>query len=138
MDVNRFEDGVALRYRFGVENDINGAIIAEYLDTRPCSIFEMMCALAMRCEEQFMSDPDQGDITPKWFWGMIISLGLEDMNNNQIDFTYIHSVINRFLECKYSRNGRGGLFAIRGTKYDMRTMEIWDQLMLYLNYIEPQ
>lgn len=136
MDANRYEDGIALRYRFGVENDIHPAIISQYLDTTPCSILEMMCALAIRCEEQFMSDPDLGNRTAEWFWCMILSLGLKDMDNDKINNSHVHLAIDKFLNHKYSRNGRGGLFTIRGTEYDMRTIEIWDQLMLYLNYID--
>ena len=60
MDGNRAEDGIDLRYRFGREHSYPDAVIASYLDDRPCSILEMMTALAIRCEEHIMDDPDNG------------------------------------------------------------------------------
>ncbi len=60
MDGNRAEDGIDLRYRFGREQGYRDAVIANCLDIRPCSILEMMIALAIRCEEHIMEDPDIG------------------------------------------------------------------------------
>ena len=54
MDGNRYEDGINLRYRFGDENYIEGPVIASCLDDKPCSILEMMVALADRCETHIM------------------------------------------------------------------------------------
>lgn len=82
-----------------------------------------------------MCDPEKGDRTGEWFWRMILSLGLEDMKNAEFSIHYIHSRIDVFLNRTYMRNGKGGLFTVPRCKYDMRTVEIWDQLMLYLNYI---
>ena len=61
MDGNRVEDGIDLRYRFGRENGYRDAMIAAYLDDSPCSVLEMMTALAVRCEEHIMTDPDVGN-----------------------------------------------------------------------------
>ena len=52
MDSNRYEDGIELRYRFGRENSYHEAIIASCLDTRPCSVLEMLIALSIRCEDR--------------------------------------------------------------------------------------
>ena len=49
MDENRAEDGIDLRYRFGYEKEYEGSMIACYLDNRPCSVLEMLIALAFRC-----------------------------------------------------------------------------------------
>lgn len=51
-------------------------MIASYLDNRPCSVLEMIIALAIRLEEHIMDDPDIGNRTGQWFWDMIVSLGL--------------------------------------------------------------
>ena len=48
MDGNRAEDGIDLRYRFGREQLYSDAMVASCLDDRPCSILEMMIALAIR------------------------------------------------------------------------------------------
>ena len=48
MDANREADGLDLRYRFGNEKHIRNYVINRYLDDRPCSVLEMMVALANR------------------------------------------------------------------------------------------
>ena len=53
-DVNRAMDGVNLRYRFGTV--INDDKAFDILD-EPCSVLEMILALAIRMEEQIMDDP---------------------------------------------------------------------------------
>ncbi len=60
MDANRAEDGMDLRYRFGYEFGYERSKITESLDKRPCTVLEMLIALAMRCEEHIMDDPEVG------------------------------------------------------------------------------
>jgi len=50
MDGNRAEDGIDLRYRFGYEKEYEGSTIASYLDNSPCSVLEMLIALAFRAK----------------------------------------------------------------------------------------
>lgn len=134
MDGNRAEDGIELRYRFGAENDIRDPIVAALLDDRPCSVLEMIVALSIRCEEHIMDDPDIGNRTGQWFWGMIDNLGLSGMTDDRFDKAYTDEVIHRFLTRRYERNGEGGLFTVHG-KGDLRSVEIWYQAMWYLNDI---
>ena len=132
MDGNRAEDGIDLRYRFGREEDFDDRMIASFLDDRPCSILEMMTALAIRCEEHLMDDPDIGNRTGQWFWGMLESLGLDDMDDLRFDIYYVDQVLERFLERGYERNGEGGLFTVNNGR-DMRTTEIWYQMNYHLS-----
>ena len=132
-DGNRYEDGISLRYRFGYEEDIPGAVISKTLDTRPCSVLEMMVALALRCEESIMDDALEGDRTSKWFWKMVENLGLIDMTDDNFWQSKAEEFITRFLDRKYKRNGRGGLFTVTQTDIDMRDEEIWYQAMWFLN-----
>lgn len=135
MDGNRAEDGVNLRYRFGREHGYDDALVATYLDDRSCTVLEMMVALAIRCEDHIMSNPDMGNQTARWFWAMIDSLGLTDMTNDRYDEQYIESVIDTFLNREYKRNGKGGLFTVRGCRRDLRSIEIWYQMCYYLDDI---
>lgn len=135
MDGNRAEDGISLRYRFGRECGYADAMIASYLDDRPCSVFEMMVALALRCEEHIMGDPDLGDRTHHWFWTMIESLGLSNMTGGRYNKRYVDATIDIFLNREYKRNGEGGLFTVNNCRDDMRSIEIWYQLCNYLNDI---
>ena len=135
MDSNREEDGIDLRYRFAYENSYNGSIISTYLDDHPCSVLEMLIALATRCEECIMDDPDIGNRTGKWFWGMIKNLGLGSMSDERFDECYIDKVVERFLKREYNRNGNGGLFTVKHCERDLRSVEIWYQMCWYLDEI---
>lgn len=135
MDGNRADDGIDLRYRFGYECNHSDAMIASYLDDMPCSVLEMMIALAIRCEDHIMCDPDIGDRTGKWFWDMIDSLGLLDMHDGKFNACIVYEIIDIFLNREYERNGKGGLFTVKHCTKDMRSIEIWYQLHRYLDDI---
>lgn len=130
-DINRAEDGKDLRNRFAIEygyKDLSDSFFEE-----PCSVLEMIIALALRCEEDIMSDPDEGDRTGLWFWTMIVSLGLDDMTDDNYEYFEVRDHIDIFLKRKYAPNGSGGLFTINDPDIDMRTVEIWYQMHYYLN-----
>lgn len=128
-DENRAEDGISMRYHYCVSHECED--LEWYLDG-PCSILEMMIALAIR-EEHIMSDPDKGDRTAQWFWSMISSLGLSGMTDYNFDEEFVNDSVAKFLNREYSPDGKGGLFTIRKWKRDARTAEIWHQLLAYLN-----
>ena len=134
-DQNRAEDGMSLRHRFALfhDEDLYDHIMDE-LDG-PCCVLEMMIALAIRCEENIMDDPLVGNRTGQWFWGMVHNLGLTDMVDSRFDIEYVDETIAIFLERKYRRDGRGGLFVIRDCDYDLRAVEIWYQMCWYLDTI---
>lgn len=133
MDSNRAEDGINLRYRFGREFGYRDPEIAACLDNRSCSVLEMMVALAIRCEEHILGDADIGDRTGEWFWIMIDSLGLRDMNDGRFDGRYVDETIDIFLNREYGRDGEGGLFFIKDCPRDLRHMEIYYQMCWYIN-----
>lgn len=131
-DENRASDGIDLRYHYSLYQDCRD--LDDYLDG-PCSVLEMMIALAIRCETHIMDDPSKGDRTGQWFWGMIANLGLNGMYDSNFDKTYVKEVIFRFLNREYEPNGRGGLFTVRDRDCDLRNVEIWYQLCWYLDSI---
>lgn len=135
MDGNRAEDGINLRYRFGREWDYDDRLIAAYLDTRGCSVLEMMVALAVRCEEHIMDNPDIGNRTSEWFWCMIENMGLERMGDGYFFEERAERTINRLIDRDYGINGEGGLFTIMNTGRDIRTIDIWYQMCWYLREI---
>ncbi len=135
MDSNRFEDGVSLRYRYGYECDLPNYRIASELDHRPCSVFEMMVALALRMEEDIMGKNDSNR-TSEWFNDMLESLGLSDMTDDRFDEDEAEHIIEVFLEREYDRNGKGGLFTIDNAPApNLQNVEIWYQAMWFLNNI---
>lgn len=133
MDENRAADGIDLRDKFGYERYYSREVIHEYLGDGPCSVLEMMAALALACEEHIMSDPDIGDRTGLWFWGMIDNLGLSDMHDYNFDQDYTDEVIGRLLNREYEPDGTGGLFTVRQRRRDLRIVDIWYQMMWFLN-----
>lgn len=133
MDDNRAADGIDFRYQFGYEKGYPDNVIKRYLDNQPCSVLEMMVALAFKLEEHIMDDAAFGNRTGQWFWNMIVSLGLGNMCDSRFDKNYAEEVVARFLNREYERNGKGGLFTIHDIRRDMRTAEIWYQAMWYLN-----
>ena len=134
-DTNRAGDGIYLRYRFAVDKGYDEKLNIHKYITGPCSVLKMMVALAQRCEESIMTDPAIGDRTGQWFWGMVVSLGLGSMENRFFDKKYVEGVIVRFLNRDYEPNGRGGLFTIKNTDRDLRSVEIWCQMCEYLDTI---
>lgn len=132
-DENRAQDGIDLRYRYCVLHKCED--LERYLGG-PCSVLEMMVALAIRCEERIMCDPEKGDRTAQWFWSMMTSLGLSSMNDTNYNEWLVNDVITRFLNREYDPDGKGSLFTIKRWNRDARTVEIWHQLMAYLNILK--
>lgn len=140
LDKNRLEDGEALRFRFGMDThpgDFYAADrISEQLTDHPgCSVLEMMIALALRCEENIMDNALVGNRTPYWFWMMISNLQLNGMTDERFDRDYAAECIERFLNREYEADGKGGLIYIPGIRKDLRNVEIWTQLLWFLDTI---
>lgn len=135
MDDNRAADGVDFRYRFAYENRYHPAIIAEYIDNRPCSVLEMMVALIHRFEEQIMDNQEFGNQSQRWFMEMITSLGLKRMTDTMYDEMFVDRAIMRFHNRDYKPNGEGGLFTVQRYRRDMRLVDIWYQMCWYLDEV---
>lgn len=127
LDFNRVEDGLSLRWRFSNEFRIN------YNPEDSCSVLEMMIALALRCEEQIMDDPDIGNRTSHWFWLMVRNMGLFEFNDNNFNSDDVKNIIDRFINREYDEDGHGGLFTIPDCREDLTKVEIWYQMCWYLD-----
>lgn len=133
-DENRAEDGKKLRWRYAhnVGENKDRDNIHECL-AGPCSILEMMVALAIRIEETIMDDPRYGNRTGQWFWTMIANMGLGGMYNEVYDHRYVNKIITDFLNREYDADGTGGLFRIGFGYGDARKKDIWNQMCIYLD-----
>lgn len=131
LDENRAKDGISLRRTFALCQDQRD--LSLYLEG-PCSVLEMMLALSIRMES-IASDPDIGDRTGQWFWGMIVNLGLGSMTDGRYDKQLVENELEAFLNRDYLPNGKGGLFTVRNTNADLRDLEIWTQMNWYLDDI---
>ena len=132
-DANRASNGENLRWIFSLAAGYDFDEIEPYLEG-PCTVLEMMVALARSCED-IMDDPQFGDRTGQWFWSMIVNLGLGSMTDSRFDEKYVSEVVRRFLNRQYDPDGTGGLFYIKNCDVDLRTVEIWYQLCWYLDSI---
>lgn len=130
-DSNRSEDGKYLRYRF-VNSTYGYNRIPISIDG-PCSVLEMLIALAIKCEETIMCDAEKGDRTAKWFWMMLDNLALLSQSDNQFNEMYVSERIDKFLFREYAPNGDGGLFPLANCSYDLRSVSVWYQLLWYIN-----
>lgn len=135
IDDNRTYDGINLRYIFGEAMDISRNDAHDENDPYVCSVLEMMIGLSSRIEDTYMEDHDFGDRTAMWFWTMVKSLGLYEMTDSKFDIHYTLGVMSRFIHRDYEPNGAGSLFTIDDNTKDMRNIEIWYQMGLFINSI---
>lgn len=127
FDSNRAAYGLELRNIFIVENDY-GDRMKKYMPDGPCSVLEMMIGLALSAEKVV------GD-HKAWFWFMIKNLGLKDCRDDVYSQTAVKRKIDIFLNRTFRPDGKGGLFYIKNSENDLREIEIWYQLMFYINSI---
>jgi hypothetical protein len=137
-DDNRAEDGKKLREHYSdAFLDSNDCVCLD----GPCTVFEMLVALAKRIEYQ-VAKPQYEDRTSLWFWGMVNNLDLqpflegEPRAERKIERN--NMLVDQLLNRTYSRLGKGGLFPLRRSAQDQRKIEIWYQMMAYLeeNYVD--
>lgn len=136
LDANRASDGVDLRRRFVLTLNDHRRYYDDYmyeLDNGPCSILEMITALALRMEEDTMDDPELGNRASYWFWVMLQNLGISTMTDSRYDKNIIADALDIFLDRKYDANGRGGLFVLRHHTCDLRKFDIWVQAGWYMD-----
>ena len=131
-DDNRAADGVCLRGQYAYIFEIPN--IYESIPG-PSSVLEMILALAIRMENSIMEDTRYGDRTGQWFWYMINNLGLGSMYDRNYSEEYVDEVVNKFMNHDYAYNGNGGLFTVTNPESDMREVEIWVQMLRYINTI---
>lgn len=132
-DTNRIDDGKDLRLQFTEESSVyNYRDAYKYLYNYPCSVLEMMVALAYRCES-IIGDYERGDRTAIWFNQMLRSLHIDIMDDSNFDESYVDRVIDTLINHKYRRNGDGGLFTLKNPPKNMQKTEIWYQMCWYLD-----
>lgn len=124
-DENRAMDGIRLRYLF----DKNYASSHK----SEANILEVLIALAKRCEEDIMQDPDKGDRSSLWFWTMFINLGLDEYPDHKFEITAVMNILERFLNREYTREGYGSIFYTTREDRDFRDADLWYQMAWYLD-----
>ena len=123
-DKNRAIDGLVLRDEYFMGEDVL---------QRPCSVLEMLIAMARACEFDIMHEGGMGDRTGKWFYIMLDNAGLLAFDNDNFDVDAVASIIFRCMDRTYAPDGEGGFFPLRRPIEDMRGVELWSQLNRYLD-----
>lgn len=133
-DDNRCMDGKDLRDRF-----VDFLEVPEHywedLDG-PCTFLEMLIALAIRWEDT-LYEVGQPNRTSVWFYEMLENCGLIKFT----DALYfelrgpeeVRYIIDLIMDRRYDKDGKGGLFPLENPKEDQRKVEIWYQMMAYLD-----
>ena len=136
-------------FRWSVDNDENRAVDGEclredfasqspYLDYSsiggPCSVLEMLIALAFRINEEIMWRPGE-DRTVVWFWEMVGNLALDAYDDDHWEEPRSRSavdlIVDVWLDRRYDPDGTGGIFPNPETEVDQRDVEIWYQMNEY-------
>lgn len=141
-DDNRATDGVRLRevWLSTLKNEAEdlgvGFDVPPDSLNGPCSMFEMMVALASRIESDIMQSDELGNRTHIWFWYMIHNLlsdadlmnchwwidSTNDSSIQPLERDTIKEMVRHCLDRDYELDGRGGcLFPI--TRYETRVNE---------------
>lgn len=127
LDKNRVDDALELRYEF--ERMIDERVRFD----SPVSVLEVLVALAKRCEDSIMHDPDYGDRTHDWFWEMVSNLGLNGMSNRNFDENYTINKLDIFLDRRYTKTGKGSIFCVKKPIQDLTQIDIFMQMRWWIN-----
>lgn len=131
-DANRAADGIDLRSEFADFEGINYLEIRDIL-CGPCTVLEMLVALSKRCEDSIMGDSRYGDRTGKWFWEMIGNLGIDAYDDGRFERGECRKIVQNWLNRQYSETGKGGIFIVENPRENLQKVEIWYQLLWYLD-----
>ena len=143
-DYNRVQDGIEMRFRF-IEVCESGFSPLKYTYhdvykhlTHDCNMLEMMAALAQKCEDHIMGDPEIGDRSGEWFCGMLKNTHLDRYSDEYFDDYMVDRIVTNVIDHNYCRNGDGGLFSVKNPAIDMRNAELWYQMNWYLGELYDQ
>lgn len=125
-DDNRVEDGKELRLKWSTHKHIS--VDRDWMEL-PCSMFEMMIALAGRASFE------SGETPAEWMWTLMCNIKLEgftDQYYNSASMVEVADILERVIYRTYREDGWGGLFPLRHAERDQRKVELWYQLSAYL------
>lgn len=141
-DDNRIEDGVALREGFCFENDISIDVTEFYQEESPCTVFEMLVALAERMAYIADGSTSKKSVA-KYVNRFLTNLDLRHYTDEYIlddiegRLEEIDAIIKRLVYREYDYDGSGGLFPLRQPFEDQRDVELWYQMAKYIDETSP-
>lgn len=128
-DKNRAIDGLFLRRKFYQQVAGMPEPKMKNGEEYPCSVLEMMIALARQAEDNLTYDPDSGDSTGPWFWVILRNLELNDFDDCSYNEARVDRILTNFMHHNYAPDGtNGSAFPCPGIDRDMRKTDLWWQL----------
>lgn len=142
-DDNRAADGRNLRDVFIDEMSLDeSSLEVTYFLKGEATVFEVMVALSLRMNDLMYELNDRENHAGKWFGELLLNLRLTEHTDNsepgrrldEMTEQKIWKVCEILMDRTYEYDGSGSLFPMkRRPPKDMRKVEIWYQLMLWLN-----
>lgn len=143
-DDNRCEDGLRLRDEFIEAKRLDEKHLeVKYFLRSPCTVLEVLVALSNRISYEMFDLKDQKNHNARWFLEMVTNLGLDVYTDSttkgdildEMDAVAVDDRLETLMDRTYAYDGsRGGLFPLKKRPpSDQRNVEIWYQLMLYLD-----
>lgn len=127
LDENRAAGGINLRRKFAFENGIE----LQDIGLGPCSILEMLIALADRMTEILTMD------IWDWFWDLINNLGLSRFDDTHFDEAGVSYILSVWLDRGYDSSGVGSLFPLNEYEGDCRNLDVWSQMNIWISENYP-
>lgn len=129
-DEDRGADGIVLRRTWADEFGYGGS-----LDFGPPRVLETIIGISLRIEDQIFGGPwaDEWDYK-RVFWDLINNLNLMDFDGvlSSSDYTYIASVLEAFLSKSVTCDVFVNIFHFSEEKRNIRKMNLWGQMHLYI------
>ena len=127
LDENRAAGGINLRSKYAYDIGVNVQDVGQ----GPCSILEMLIALADRMTEILTMD------IWDWFWDLIRNLGLERFDDAHFDERGVNYILDVWLDRRYDRTGKGSLFPLKEYSGDSRNLDTWGQMNVWISENYP-
>ena len=112
FDENRAEEGLYLRSTFTADLKPGRA---NEVKKRECSILEMLIALSIRIDDEYIGDPSNPN-PGMIFWEMISNLGLDKCTNRRFRIDFVDKVLTIWLDRDFKKNGEGSIFPLKYPK----------------------
>lgn len=130
-DTNRGMDGMQLRVEF---LELHGPF-GSSTNRGPCTMLEFFIGLARRMS--FLMSGNAGrHRTEYYFWRLMDNLRLSKLTDDKWYYLngefFTEDAIWRVLNRQFERDGSGGIFPLKKSMQDQRTVEFWYQMQAWI------
>lgn len=130
-DENREADGLSLRDGFPITSFADRDKVNEFYG-QYASVFEVLLALAIRVDAEYIGDPME-EHPEKFFMEMIKNLELDQFKDPYCIGDKPFKILDDWMDRRFEKNGDGSPFPVYHDHRDQRKIEIWDQMISYIN-----